>query len=299
MARKRRALAVKSSNARAGEEEEDAAAVEDDRVAELCQAIDLQGERLHSGGNLSILVSTVQARAAAIRAIRDAQIAEFLAQLQLQQASLSEEMLDMPICEFLERFCPNTELVCKESGVVEMRKKKLPTSDAGDPLASLFALSALKNTSAAAAAAAAATAKKSSASFFCTPRTLGGGISSSMKTRTLLSLCYVTQLLACPCSFPSFHRGREGGQISQSDVLLKLMCNKTIMAASTGYQWFDFLVHLTRIEPAPETDVLFLSTCHLGRHLALEPVIFIGKVLVLLAAAPMEIFLLGAARSSA
>ncbi|EFJ18271.1 hypothetical protein SELMODRAFT_420307 [Selaginella moellendorffii] len=183
MARKRRALAVKSSNARAGEEEEDAAAAEDDRVAELCRAIDLQGERLHSGGNLSILVSTVQARATAIRAIRDAQIAEFLAQLQLQQASLSEEMLDMPICDFLERFCPNTELVCKESGVVEMRKKKLPTSDAGDPLASLFALSALKNTSSTAAAA--ATAKKSSASFFCTPRTLGGGISSSMKTRII------------------------------------------------------------------------------------------------------------------
>ncbi|XP_024541523.1 uncharacterized protein LOC112350099 [Selaginella moellendorffii] len=167
MARKRRALAVKSSNARAGEEEEDAAAAEDDRVAELCRAIDLQ----------------VQARATAIRAIRDAQIAEFLAQLQLQQASLSEEMLDMPICDFLERFCPNTELVCKESGVVEMRKKKLPTSDAGDPLASLFALSALKNTSSTAAAA--ATAKKSSASFFCTPRTLGGGISSSMKTRSM------------------------------------------------------------------------------------------------------------------
>ncbi|KAJ7568982.1 hypothetical protein O6H91_01G055900 [Diphasiastrum complanatum] len=65
----------------------------------------------------------VEARSAAIRAICESQISAVVLQLEMQESKFSDEMLDMPLSKFLSMYCPNTEALKREDGVIELRKK--------------------------------------------------------------------------------------------------------------------------------------------------------------------------------
>ncbi|KAI5077925.1 hypothetical protein GOP47_0007749 [Adiantum capillus-veneris] len=71
-------------------------------------------------------------RVSAIKAVCDAEVEGYLTQLRVALSMLSKEVREMPLGEFVSRFCPDRELIrASDSHIVELRQKsqKLTLAD--------------------------------------------------------------------------------------------------------------------------------------------------------------------------